>query len=95
MQFKTYGCNGCLFFVFIFFLLAFLVKFWALFFIIFLIMLNAGNLERIKKLFSKITTREKEYKSKPGKIYKQCNYCQSKAERHALVCPKCNRPFEG
>ena len=42
---------------------------------------------KIKRVF--IT--EKQFESKPGYIYKQCSYCDKKADRTAKKCNNCGR----
>lgn len=47
-------------------------------------------LEKLSGLFIK----KKDYEHVSGKIYKQCSYCQKRADRKALKCDFCGKPFE-
>jgi len=89
------GCNGCLVFfivAFIFlFLFKFLLKFW---FVIFLAILAFMYLNEIKKFFNIKKENKSDYTSEPGKVYKQCDYCNAKADRNAAGCPNCGKLFE-
>lgn len=41
--------------------------------------------------FKKIFLEEKEFASRYGQIYKQCSFCNKKADRHAKKCNNCGK----
>jgi hypothetical protein len=88
------GCSGCVTFIIGIFTLLLLVKFGIPILLLILIILllnrNSVTMEKIKSAFKK----QEEFVSKPGQIYKECTYCQKKAERSANFCDSCGRPFE-
>lgn len=90
---QSFGCNGCLLIIFIFFIFAFLFKFWL---IIFLVIIALLYFSQFKDLIVKVqnTFFNKEYENKPGKVYKICNFCSTKADRNAIICKNCQQPFE-
>ena len=64
--------------------------------ILFLIIL-AHVLNRNKNLLLKIKRfflTEKQFKSKPGQVYKYCSFCDKKADRTAKKCDNCGKAFE-
>jgi hypothetical protein len=81
---------GCLALIIGFFIFLFLLKIWfvALIFLIILAIFAKGS-NYIKK-----TPEGKEFKGKPGTVYKECVYCNTKAERTARFCPNCGKSFE-
>lgn len=51
----------------------------------------------ISNKLSEFFNREKspkEFNGKTGKVYKQCEFCGTKAERTAIKCPNCGQSFE-
>lgn len=86
------GCN-CLPLIILFITFVFILKFWFLFFlIIFLPIIFISNKKLIENL-SKLFKKEKQYESKPGIVYKECPYCNTKAERSEIICKHCGKPF--
>ncbi len=94
MIFNISGCSGCLFFLLLFLAIAFIFKFWFLIIIFILIILYLDKIQAFLAQFSK-ENKQKEFAAKPGKVYKQCEVCGTKAERDAEYCSKCKNPFEG
>lgn len=45
----------------------------------------------LKNLFS---AKKRSFKAGYGVVYKYCQYCDTKTERHLSVCSGCGRPFE-
>ncbi len=41
-----------------------------------------------------LSLKKENYEVNAGKIYKQCGYCKKRADRKALQCDFCGRPFE-
>jgi len=88
INFNKYGClAGILILLF----LTFLFKFWFIILVGLIIMIIFSKLKNIVKTnFQTGST----FNSKVGEVYKQCIYCDTKAERSAKVCKSCGRPFE-
>jgi len=86
------GCN-CLPLILLFLTFFVLLKFWFVFFLIIFLpiifLANKGLLKNLKSVFKK----ENQFKSKPGIVYKECSFCDAKAERFETVCKNCKRPF--
>lgn len=76
--------------IFIFILLVGL-KYWQL--ILAMILLWYLN-NKITSFFINKESKPKEFKAKTGKVYKQCSFCDAKADRMATHCPNCGNPFE-
>lgn len=87
------SCSGCLAIFIIGLILIFILKQW---FFILLFILISSFLSRYKYYIDKFTGlfTQKEFRNKPGEVYKYCKYCDTKADRNALVCPNCNKLFE-
>jgi len=89
------GNLGCLSLLLGFFLLLFLFKFWVIAFLLLLVGIfvfkGINKVINIKSTFAK----KEEYINKPGKVYKVCSFCDTKAERSSSFCNNCKRPFEG
>jgi len=88
IKFNTAGCFiGILTLIF----LLFLFKFWfvILFVIILFLLYN-----KLSKIININALAEREFVSEPGKVYKECAYCGTKAERNAKTCKSCEKPFE-
>ena len=49
---------------------------------------------KITEKFSQIFGGNRDFESIPGQTYKQCRYCQKKADRKALTCDFCGKSFE-
>lgn len=88
------GCN-CLPLILLFFTFVILLKFWFIFFLlIFLPVVILSNKQILNNLIKMFKKEPKQFQSKPGMVYKECNYCNTKAERHEKICKNCGRPFE-
>jgi len=61
--------------------------------LIFVIILSIPYQKMLKKL-SNLFIKKQGLDSVTGKVYKQCNYCQKRADRKALSCDFCGKPFE-
>jgi hypothetical protein len=79
---------SCLTLIIGFFVFIFLLKIWfvALIFLIILAVFMKGS--------NFVVNGKKEFVNKPGMVYKECAYCNTKAERAASFCQNCGKPFE-
>jgi hypothetical protein len=92
IKFNIPGCFiGILIFILLIFFFKFLFKFWFLIFLGIVLFMLYGNLS---KIINSNTVAERKFVSKPGKVYKECDYCGTKAERNANSCRSCGKPFE-
>jgi hypothetical protein len=55
-----------------------------------LLLMNWKMIKQLSEMFGK----KQEFKTVPGKTYKECRYCQKKADRHAPACAFCGKAFE-
>lgn len=94
MFYQTIGCNGCLIFIILLFLMTIFFKYWHIILLCIVIayLLNKYN---IGGKIQNGVERQQEFKVKTGKVYKQCKVCATKVDRTATICPKCKTPFEG
>lgn len=92
------SCNGCLALFLGAIAIILLFKFWFIILILFVLfpflykklLIEQGWLEKIQTYIASM----KEYKSKPGKTYKHCSFCNKKSDRHATKCSFCGKAFE-
>ncbi len=61
--------------------------------LVFVVVLLLPYQKMLKKV-SDLLIKKNDIQSNPGKIYKQCGYCQKRANRKALKCDFCGNPFE-
>jgi hypothetical protein len=94
MYTKTIGCNGC-FGIIIFFLFLFIfLKLWIFIALLFLVLLLINLLPFVKNALALFFQKKTEFKAKYGTVYKQCEYCGTKVDRNAKICPMCRKSFE-
>ena len=94
---RTFNCSGCLIILLSFLSLIFLFKLGIFVFFIFIILLLIIPLILGSKfLYEKFKgfLNNKTYKSKPGRVYKQCGFCNEKSDRNSATCINCGRPFD-
>ncbi len=77
---------------FLFIIIAVTVKF----FIIFITTTYLLKKKNIKSndLFDALNKTSKDYKNKPGEVYKQCSYCSTKVNKEETHCSNCKKAFE-
>ncbi|MDD3012082.1 MAG: hypothetical protein PHC34_00065 [Candidatus Gastranaerophilales bacterium] len=86
-----FNAPGCFIGILAIIFLMFLFKFWFVIVLAIIFFLLYGKLRKIINANAK---NESKFENKPGKVYKECNYCGTKAERKAKTCSSCEKPFE-
>jgi hypothetical protein len=94
MYTKAISCNGC-FGIIIFFLFLFIFfKLWIFIVLLFFVLMLINLLPVVKSALTTLFQRKTGLKTKYGTVYKQCEYCGTKADRNAKICPMCGKSFE-
>jgi hypothetical protein len=93
MYTKEINCGGCFGIIILFFLLSFFIKLWVFILPLIFILLFVNLLPVIKNKLAKILRREKKFKVKYGVVYKQCQYCGTKADKNVTICPVCKKSY--
>ena len=88
-----FGCLGCLAFIFTFMVFMFIFKYFIILAIIIFIIVAINKHDFMRKV-KKFYVKKENFSSKPGEVYKECNYCHRKAERKSNFCDNCGKPFE-
>ncbi len=84
--------TGILKLAFLFIIIAVAVKF-IIIFITVNYLLKKKNI-KLNDCFNAMNKAPKNYKNKPGEVYKQCSYCNTKVNKEKTKCPSCKKSFE-